>query len=65
MEAMNVLYSAVGLKWLSRFLTLPGVKEASDIVYPWFAINRYRLTGRNREECESGRCRISDRKKAR
>ncbi|XP_052089366.1 uncharacterized protein LOC127726066 [Mytilus californianus] len=63
MEGMKVMYNAVGLTWLSKLLSYPGVKETSDRFYRWFAVNRYRMTGRDKEECESERCNISDKKK--
>ncbi|XP_076082599.1 uncharacterized protein LOC143053697 [Mytilus galloprovincialis] len=63
MEGMKVMYNAVGLTWLSKLLSYPGIKETSDKFYRWFAVNRYRMTGRDKEECESERCNISDKKK--
>jgi len=53
--AFNVMYSAVGLGWLGRFLMWPPVRPLMDKSYDIFARNRLKWTGRG-AECTTGRC---------
>ncbi|XP_062397961.1 uncharacterized protein LOC134088064 isoform X2 [Sardina pilchardus] len=52
--AFNVMYTAVGLGWVGRFISWPYVRPLMDKAYAVFARNRLRWTGR--EECTTGRC---------
>ncbi|XP_077369013.1 uncharacterized protein LOC144013721 [Festucalex cinctus] len=53
--AFAVMYSAVGLGWLGRFMMWPSVRPLMDKSYAIFARNRLKWTGRG-EECSTGRC---------
>jgi len=53
--AFAVMYGAVGLGWLGRFMMWPPVRPLMDKSYAIFARNRLKWTGRG-EECTSGRC---------
>ncbi|XP_074538118.1 uncharacterized protein LOC141799703 [Halichoeres trimaculatus] len=53
--AFAVMYSAVGLGWLGRFMTWPPVRPFMDKSYAIFARNRLKWTGRG-NECTTGRC---------
>jgi predicted DCC family thiol-disulfide oxidoreductase YuxK len=60
-EVFRRLYAAVGFRPLVTLTRLPGIAQALDVGYSWFAKNRLRLTGR----CEAGVCiPDSDRSKA-
>ncbi|KAG1961977.1 DUF393 domain-containing protein [Pimephales promelas] len=52
--AFTVMYSAVGLGWLGRFISLPLIRPVMDRAYLLFARNRLKWTGR--EGCITGRC---------
>lgn len=52
--AFTVMYSAVGLGWLGRLITLPLIRPVMDRAYGVFARNRLKWTGR--EGCVTGRC---------
>lgn len=52
--AFTVMYSAVGLGWLGRFMMWPPVRPFMDKSYAIFAKNRLKWTGR--DECTTGRC---------
>lgn len=53
--AFSVMYSAVGLGWLGRFMMWPMVRPFMDKSYTVFAKNRLKWTGRG-DECTTGRC---------
>ncbi|KAM4563743.1 uncharacterized protein PAE49_011737 [Odontesthes bonariensis] len=53
--AFAVMYSAVGLGWLGRFMMWSPVRPFMDKSYAIFARNRLKWTGRG-EECTPGRC---------
>ncbi|KAM3618878.1 uncharacterized protein V6R79_026247 [Siganus canaliculatus] len=53
--AFAVMYSAVGLGWLGRFMMWAPVRPFMDKSYAIFARNRLKWTGRG-EECNTGRC---------
>lgn len=53
--AFSVMYGAVGLGWLGRFMMWSPVRPFMDKSYAIFAKNRLKWTGRG-EECTSGRC---------
>lgn len=53
--AFSVMYSAVGLGWLGRFLMWPPVRPLMNKSYDVFARNRLKWTGRG-NECNNGRC---------
>ncbi|XP_022623329.1 uncharacterized protein At5g50100, mitochondrial-like [Seriola dumerili] len=53
--AFAVMYGAVGLGWLGRFMTWSPVRPFMDQSYAIFARNRLKWTGRA-EECTTGRC---------
>lgn len=53
--AFAVMYSAVGLGWLGRFMMWSPVRPFMDKSYAIFAKNRLKWTGRP-EECMTGRC---------
>ncbi|XP_040918000.1 uncharacterized protein At5g50100, chloroplastic-like [Toxotes jaculatrix] len=53
--AFAVMYGAVGLGWLGRFMMWPPVRPLMDKSYAIFARNRLKWTGRG-EECTTGRC---------
>jgi predicted DCC family thiol-disulfide oxidoreductase YuxK len=57
MEVFRRSYAAVGWGWLWAPTGWPGLKQAFDLAYRWFAKHRLRLTGRKGEACESDRCR--------
>lgn len=52
--AFTVMYGAVGLSWLGRFISLPLIRPVMDHAYGVFARNRLKWTGR--EGCTTGRC---------
>ncbi|MGH0036502.1 MAG: thiol-disulfide oxidoreductase DCC family protein [Myxococcota bacterium] len=49
MEVFRRAYAAVGLGWLLAPTAWPGLRRLADAAYRWFARNRLRLTGRERE----------------
>lgn len=51
-EVFRRMYAAAGLGPIVALTRLPGVTQALDASYRWFAKNRLRLTGR----CESDAC---------
>ena len=51
-EVFRRLYAAVGFGPVAALTRLPGVSQALDVAYDWFAKRRMRLGGR----CESGTC---------
>ncbi|KAL6119284.1 uncharacterized protein ACO6RY_03889 [Pungitius sinensis] len=53
--AFAVMYSAVGLGWLSRLMMWSPVRPLMDKSYAVFARNRLKWTGRG-DECAKGRC---------
>ncbi|CAJ1084732.1 uncharacterized protein At5g50100%2C chloroplastic-like isoform X2 [Xyrichtys novacula] len=53
--AFAVMYGAVGLGWLGRFMMWPPVRPFMDESYAIFARNRLKWTGRG-DECTTGRC---------
>uniref|UniRef100_UPI003AACD313 uncharacterized protein n=1 Tax=Centroberyx gerrardi TaxID=166262 RepID=UPI003AACD313 len=53
--AFAVMYSAVGLGWMGRFMMWPHVRPFMDKSYAIFARNRLRWTGRG-DECTTGHC---------
>ncbi|KAM9751922.1 uncharacterized protein ACNS7B_008607 [Menidia menidia] len=53
--AFAVMYGAVGLGWLGRFMMWAPVRPFMDKSYAIFAKNRLKWTGRG-EECTTGRC---------
>lgn len=53
--AFAVMYGAVGLGWLGRFMMWPPVRPFMDKSYAIFAKNRLKWTGRG-EDCTTGRC---------
>lgn len=53
--AFAVMYSAVVLGWLGRFMMWSPVRPLMDKSYDIFARNRLKWTGRG-EECTTGRC---------
>ncbi|CAN9515995.1 unnamed protein product [Ophioblennius macclurei] len=53
--AFAVMYGAVGLGWLGRFMMWAPVRPLMDKSYAIFAKNRLKWTGRG-EECATGRC---------
>jgi predicted DCC family thiol-disulfide oxidoreductase YuxK len=56
-EVFRRLYEAVGLGPVVGLTRLPGVRDALDAGYRWFARNRLALTGRP-AECTGGRCEV-------
>lgn len=44
MEVFRLAYRAVGLPWVARLVSLPGIKPLTDALYPAIARNRYRLS---------------------
>jgi predicted DCC family thiol-disulfide oxidoreductase YuxK len=59
-DVFRRLYAAVGFGPLVALTRLPGVRQAMDAGYDWFAKNRLRITGR----CEDGVCRVPGREVA-
>ena len=55
MEVFRRAYDAVGLGWLLRPTSWPGLRHLADLAYATFARNRLRWTGRA-SGCEAGRC---------
>ncbi|XP_015228939.1 PREDICTED: uncharacterized protein At5g50100, mitochondrial-like [Cyprinodon variegatus] len=53
--AFAVMYGAVGLGWLGRFMMWSPVRPFMEKAYAVFAKNRLKWTGRA-EECPSGSC---------
>ncbi|XP_029910638.1 uncharacterized protein At5g50100, chloroplastic-like [Myripristis murdjan] len=53
--AFAVMYGAVGLGWLGRFMMWSPVRPFMDKSYAIFARNRLKWTGRG-DECTTGRC---------
>ncbi|XP_030277834.1 uncharacterized protein At5g50100, chloroplastic-like [Sparus aurata] len=53
--AFAVMYGAVGLGWVGRFMMWSPVRPFMDKSYAIFARNRLKWTGRG-EECTAGRC---------
>lgn len=53
--AFAVMYGAVGLGWLGRFMMWSPVRPFMDKSYAIFAKNRLKWTGRG-DECTTGRC---------
>ncbi|XP_041802360.1 uncharacterized protein At5g50100, chloroplastic-like [Chelmon rostratus] len=53
--AFAVMYGAVGLGWVGRFMMWPPVRPFMDKSYAIFARNRLKWTGRG-QECTTGRC---------
>lgn len=53
--AFAVMYGAVGLGWLGRFMMWPSVRPFMDKSYAVFARNRLKWTGRG-HECTTGHC---------
>lgn len=53
--AFAVMYGAVGLGWLGRFMMWPPVRPFMDKSYAIFARNRLKWTGRG-DECTTGSC---------
>ncbi|XP_007560826.1 uncharacterized protein At5g50100, mitochondrial-like [Poecilia latipinna] len=53
--AFAVMYGAVGLGWLGRFMMWSPVRPFMDKSYAIFARNRLKWTGRA-EDCTTGRC---------
>jgi len=51
-EVFRRLYAAVGFGPAVALTRLPGVSQALDVAYDWFAKRRLRLGGR----CEAGTC---------
>jgi predicted DCC family thiol-disulfide oxidoreductase YuxK len=51
-EVFRRLYGAVGFAPVAALTRLPGVSQALDVAYDWFAKRRLRLGGR----CEQGTC---------
>jgi predicted DCC family thiol-disulfide oxidoreductase YuxK len=51
-EVFRRLYAAVGFGPLVSLTRLPGIAQAFDLGYDWFARNRLRLTGR----CDAEAC---------
>jgi predicted DCC family thiol-disulfide oxidoreductase YuxK len=51
-EVFRQLYAALGFPRMVALTRLPGVREALDVAYTWFAKHRLRLTGR----CSAGHC---------
>ena len=51
-EVFRRLYAAVGFGPVAALTRLPGVSQALDVAYDWFAKRRMRLGGR----CEAGTC---------
>lgn len=51
-EVFRRLYSAVGFAPVAALTRLPGVSQALDVAYDWFAKRRLRLAGR----CDAGTC---------
>ena len=43
MEVFRLVYSAIGIPWVARLTSLPGLKSLSEALYPWIARNRYRM----------------------
>jgi len=64
-EVFRRLYSAVGLGPVVKLTRLPGVRQALDRGYDFFAKNRLWLTGRPEDACETGRCEVPARSQAR
>lgn len=56
--AFAVMYAAVGLGWLGRFMMWAPVRPLFDKSYAIFANNRLAWTGRE-EGCATGRCKKS------
>ena len=54
MEVFRRVYSALGLGWVTKPTTWPGLSGLSDAAYRFFARNRLRWTGR----CRTGTCRV-------
>ncbi|MBK8070805.1 MAG: DUF393 domain-containing protein [Ramlibacter sp.] len=42
-DVFRLAYHAVGLGWVTRGLSLPGVGRLADRTYPWVARNRHRF----------------------
>lgn len=61
MDAVRELYKGVGLGFVATLTSIPGFTKLLDKGYDWFAINRYKITGRD-IDCETGRCRIKNKK---
>ncbi|XP_072553315.1 uncharacterized protein [Salminus brasiliensis] len=59
-HAFAVMYKAVGLGWLARFISLPLIRPLMDHTYLVFARNRLRWTGR--DECTTGHCAKRDKR---
>lgn len=51
-EVFRRLYGAVGLGPVVALTRLPGISQALDVAYDWFARRRLRIGGR----CEQGTC---------
>lgn len=45
-EVFWLAYSAVGLPWVARLTSLPGIRGLCDVIYPVIAKHRYRLPQR-------------------
>ena len=59
-EVFRRLYAAVGFGPVVAATRLPGVRQALDLGYRWFARNRLRLTGR----CDANSCATPERAKS-
>jgi predicted DCC family thiol-disulfide oxidoreductase YuxK len=42
-EVFRLAYSAVGMPWVARLTSLPGIRALSEAIYPLIARHRYRL----------------------
>ncbi len=45
-EVFRLAYSAVGMPWVARLTSLPGIRALSEAIYPVIAKHRYRLPQR-------------------
>lgn len=58
MEVFRRSYQRVGLGWLWAPTGWPVLRPVFDVLYRWFARNRWWLTGRGKWDCETGKCRV-------
>lgn len=56
MDAVHEAYRAVGLGWVLAPTRLPGLRQASDLLYGLFARNRVALGGLIEPRCRDASC---------
>lgn len=58
-----VLTTVSSIRWIAVFYRIPGMRPVAQLLYRWIAKSRYKLFGREDEDCPEGTCSVHGNRK--